>query len=180
MNPQFWIEQFEHKARSPVSWVLQARRLKCAADLLFAPYVNDLRRMQGGCSPLDLTNLEIAGPATLFCGLAFENLFKAAIIKANGASIKNGKLKKWPGTGHNLIALADAAQIRLTRKQRDLLSRLTAYVEWGGRYPIPMSQDKMPLKQDGVSPEWFPLPVQPQELADVQNFLEKIEARVLG
>jgi len=180
MNPQFWIEQFELKAKSPASWVLQARRLKRAADLLFAAYVSDHRKMQEDCSPLDLTNLEIAGPATLFCGLAFENLLKAAIIKADGASIENGKLKKWPGTGHNLIALADAARIKLTRKQRNLLSRLTAYVEWGGRYPIPMSQDKMPLKQDGVSAEWFPLPVQPHELVDVQNFLEKIETRLLG
>ena len=180
MNPQFWIEQFELKAKSPEAWALQARRLRQAADLLFAAYVRDIRSMQDGSSRLDLTNLEIVGPATMLFGLAFENLFKAAIIKTKSASIQNGRLKKWPGTGHNLTALADTARIKLTRKQRDLLSRLTAYVEWGGRYPIPMSQDKMALKQNGVSPEWFPLPIQPQEVADIQNFLEKIEARVLG
>ena len=135
--------------------------------------------MQDGCSPLELKNLEVVAPATLMCGLAFENLFKAAIIKCKGASLKNGRLQEWPGKGHDLIALADISHIKLTPERRDLLSRLAAYVVWAGRYPIPKSQEKMALKQADVSPKWFPLPIQPHEMAETTKFLDELEADVL-
>lgn len=180
MRSEFWSEQFEAKGRSPSSWALQARHLKRAADLVFEAYHSDLRNMEGGCSPIDLANLETGGPATLLYGLAFENLFKAVILKKEGAVIEDGRLQKWPGSGHGLVGLADRAGIQLTTTQCDLLSRLTAFIEWGGRYPIPMSADKMRLKQHAVSPEWFPLPIQPHELAVVHDFLQMLDARVLG
>ena len=180
MKSEFWSEQFETKGSIPSIWALQARRLKRAADLLFDAYLSDLRKMEGGCSPIGLANLETVGPATLLYGLAFENLFKAVILNQEGATIEDGRLKKWPGSGHELIGLADRASIQLTTTQRDLLSRLTAFIEWAGRYPIPMSQEKMRLKQNAVSPEWFPLPVQPHELATVHDFFRILDARVLG
>jgi hypothetical protein len=180
MKGEFWSEQFEVKGESPSSWALQARRLTRAADLVFEAYRSDLRRMQEGCSPLDLGNLETVGPATLLYGLAFENLFKAIILTKESAVIEDGRLKKWPGSGHGLVGLAERAEIQLTTTQRDLLSRLTAFVEWSGRYPIPMSDEKMRLKQDAVSPEWFPLPIQPHELATVHQFLEELDARILA
>lgn len=180
MGTEFWSEQFEAKARSPSSWALQARRLKHAADAVFEAYFSDLSKMGSGCSPIDLVNLETGGPATLLYGLAFENLFKAVIINKEGARIEYGRLQRWPGSGHGLVGLAERAEIGMTTTKRDLLSRLTAFIEWGGRYPIPMSQDKMRLKQNAVSPEWCPLPIQPDELAAFHDFLEMLDARVLG
>ena len=179
MRSEFWSEQFEAKAGSPSSWALQARRLKRAADLVFGAYLCDLRKMEGGCSPINLANLETVGPATLLYGLAFENLFKAVILMKESAVIEDGRLQKWPGSGHGLVGLANRAEIQLTTTQSDLLSRLTAFIEWGGRYPIPMSADKMPLKQNAVSPEWFPLPIQPHEQAAVHGFLQMLDAQVL-
>ncbi len=180
MRSEFWSEQFEAKGKSPSSWALQARRLSRAADVVFEAYLSDLRKMEGGCSPINLTNLETVGPATLLYGLAFENLFKAVILKKEGTVIEDGKLQKWPGSGHGLVGLAERAEIQLPAAQRDLLSRLTAFIEWGGRYPIPMSADKMRLKQDAVSPESFPLPIQPHELAVVHDFLQMVDAQILG
>jgi hypothetical protein len=127
---------------------------------------------------LDLKNLEIAGPATLLYGLAFENIIKAIIVKSEGVVIEQGKIKNWLQT-HNLVNLATRAGIILTVAQRDLLTRLTAFVGWSGRYPIPMSQTKMPLKQEGVSPAWFPLPLKAHELGVLTDFYQTLEVRVL-
>ncbi|MBI4349353.1 MAG: hypothetical protein HY553_21115 [Elusimicrobia bacterium] len=178
MKQEFWDGQFELGAKSAVAWVLQARRLKRAADLVFEAYVNDLREMQNGRSPLELNNLQTVGPATLLYGVAFENMFKALIVKNQGVVVDQGRLANWPRT-HKLITLAGRAGIVLTAVQRDLLSRFTAFVEWSGRYPIPMSRDEMPLKQDAVSPEWLPLPLQPHELTLVHEFFLALDGRVL-
>jgi hypothetical protein len=180
MKSQFWSKQFEAKAKNPVTWALLARRLKHAADLVFTAYVSDLNELGGGCSPLGLSNLEIVGPATLLYGLAFENILKALIIRKEGIVINQGKFDKWPGSGHGLIDLANRAGVKLTKVQRDLLSRLTAYVEWSGRYPIPMAEDRMLLKQVAISTKWFPLPVQPGERAAVDGFYQKLDAQVLA
>lgn len=180
MNRKFWNDQFEVRANTPAIWALQARRLRCAADIILEAYVSDLSMMQAGIPPLDLANLETIGPGTLLYGLAFENILKALIVRNEGPQIQNGKLKKWSGNGHGLVHLANRAGVGLTSPQHDLLSRLTAFVEWGGRYPVPMSQNKMPLKQDAVVPEWFPLPVQPHELPAVRAFFETLSSRILG
>ncbi len=179
MRDEFWDEQFKIIANTPGIWVLQARELKCAADLIFNAYVSDFDEMQRGGSTLDLQNLQIVGPATLLYGLAFENVIKAIILKKEGAMIENGKLKRWPGSGHELIELAERAGIRLTDLQRELLSRFTAFIEWSGRYPIPMSKDKMSLQQAGISPEWIPLPVQPNELTSVCDFYLALDAQII-
>jgi hypothetical protein len=176
MKGGFWREQFDLKG-SPSSWALQARRLTRAADLVFEAYRSDLRRMEEGCSPLELENLETVGPATLLYGLAFENLFKAIILTMESGVIEAGRLKTWPGSGHGLVGLAERAEIQLTSTQRDLLSRFTAFVEWSGRYPVPMSDEKMRLK-DAVSPGWLPLPIQAHELGTVHQFLEELDARI--
>ena len=178
MRKEFCVKQFDLAAKSPATWALQARRLKRAADLVFEAYASDVAEMQGGRSPLDLKNLETAGPATLLYGLAFENIIKALIVKNEGVVIDQGKLTKWPRT-HKLVDLAMRAGIILTAAQRDLLARLTAVAEWSGRYPIPMAQDEMPLKQEGVSPAWFPLPVQSHELGVLADFYQTLDARVL-
>ena len=179
MRSEFWGKQFQMAAKSPAAWALQARRLKRAADLVFEAYACDLGEMQGEHSPLDLGNLETPGPATLLYGLAFENVIKALIVKKEGAMIDQGRLaKQWP-RHHKLVDLASRAGIGLTPAQRDLLARLTAFVEWSGRYPIPLSRDEMPLKQKGVSPAWFPLPVQPHELGLLGDFYQTLDAQVL-
>lgn len=162
--------------------MLRKERLRLATDRLvyfahwITPEENPIRfdtRFFAAKGP------ETAGPATLLYGLAFENVIKAIIIRNGGAAPAHGKLKKWPGTGHGLLDLANLARIELTTAQRDLLSRLTAFVEWSGRYPVPKSQDKIPLKQEAVSPEWLPLPIQPHELAAVRDLYQTLDAKIL-
>ncbi len=168
MRKNLWDEQFNLKAKNSSAWALEARRLKRAADLVFEAYAADLHKLVNDESPLTLRNLEIAGVATLLYGLAFENLFKARIIeKAPKRVIENDKLSNWFVGHHDLDARAPQGGVRLSPAQSDLLARLSAYVQWAGKYPIPKAAERIPLKQAGVFPDSFPLPVQSYEHADV-------------
>jgi len=119
--------------------------------------------MEDNESLLELNNLEVSGSATLLFGLAIENLLKAIIISKEPKPVENGKLRDWPGNGHELIRLAENANINLNMQQRDLLNRLVAFIEWAGRYPVPKKATKIPLKQINIKKHFWPLPLQPFE-----------------
>ena len=163
MINDFLQEQFNLRAESPSVWVLSARRLKRGGDIICDAYEIDLRAMERGSSPLELDNLETVGVATLLYGLSIENLIKAIIIHKDPNSIKNGKLREWPGTGHNLINLAKEAGIVFNKEQFDFLNRLVAFVEWAGKYPVPKNATKISLKQLGIDQPYLPLPLKSNE-----------------
>ena len=162
MSTEFLDRQFELRAETPAIWALSARRLKRSGDLLFSLYIEDLEAMARGVSVLELENLELVGPATLLLGLATENILKSIAIQKNPQPTKDGKLRDWP-QGHDLIRLAELSGIELVEKQRDLLRRIGAFVEWAGRYPIPKKATKIAIKQANVNPPYWPLPMQPHE-----------------
>jgi hypothetical protein len=163
MISEFLQEQFNIRAENPAIWALSARRLKHSGDLIFDAYEIDLQRMTNDVSPLELNNLEVAGAATLLFGLATENLLKAIIIAKGPKTVEDGKLRDWPSNGHELILLAEKANIMLNARQKDLLQRLVAFVEWAGRYPVPKKVTKISLKQLDIKRPFLPLPLQPFE-----------------
>lgn len=63
--------------------------------------------------------------ALFFADLALEKMLKAHLVKLTG---------ELPPRTHNLIRLADLAQIPLTEEQRKLLARFQEYC-LAGRYP---------------------------------------------
>ena len=180
MRLSFWREQFEWKADAPGSWVLQARRLKRAADTVFNAHSSDLQRLQAGADPLHLEHLESSGPASLLYGLALENLLKALVIESTGSRIVKWKLLPWRGTGHGLVELAREANVPLIEVEIDLMSRLTCYVEWAGRYPIPKAVSQMAIKQRNISPKVLPLPLQVGELSSLNDLYKRLEDSVLA
>lgn len=164
VNDGFYNEQFRLGALTPAVWVLWARRLRRSADLVFQQYCSDLRAMEDGKSPLELDDLELSGCATLLYGLAMENLLKAIVIQAKPEqAIAGSKLRKWPGGGHDLLLLCKEAQVRIDNAERDQLVRLTAFVKWAGRYPVPMSLSAIRVPQVAVNPDTYPLPLNPHE-----------------
>ena len=179
MRLKFWQRQFQLAADTPGVWVLQSRRLKCAADTIFREYGAALDRIPSGADPTTLEHLQTIGPATLLYGLSLENLLKGVLIKIGGSRISNWKLSRWSGSGHDLVALARDAGISLDEVECDLLARLSAYVEWAGRYPIPLSAQDMPLEQRNVSPEWFPLPLQVSETEAFAKLYGRMEGCAL-
>ena len=179
MEQKFYDEQFELRALEPKIWALTARRLKLAADMIFNAYSKDCEKFIQGISPSELPNLELAGSATMLYGLALENIIKAIYIDENPEVVENGRLIKWHGGGHNQIAIIQDTSVSLDTQQNDLVKRMSAFVVWAGRYPIPMKSNAMSLKQRGIFPDFVPLPIQPNEQSAVDQLYKMLESRVL-
>lgn len=113
----------------------------------------------------------LAGPFLLLCGLAVENFIKALIVKRvfarqdgrpdpNAPTVLPGYLNT-----HNLCELADRASFVTSGRERRTLIRLTHYIEWAGRYPIPRKRQP-PLKRF----------VGARDLADVEELVARLES----
>jgi hypothetical protein len=80
------------------------------------------------------------GAASLLGGYALENLLKGLRVRqireAGGTARRDGTLVR-ELSGHDLEALADAAEVVLASHERSLLKRLTTTIAWGGRYAAP-------------------------------------------
>jgi hypothetical protein len=172
----FYEEQFHFGALIPERWVTQAHRLKDSADLLYAAYLDDLRRFGKTQNISSLKNLTHVIPATFLYGLAIENLLKAILMKNEPDRVSEGKLRKWPSGGHDLIALATTSRIELTAEERDLLQRLTHFIRWAGRYPIPMKLDDMELVQISMPEGFLAMPLQQAELSMYENLFTNLES----
>jgi hypothetical protein len=179
MDDSFYDEQFDARALTPAIWVLTAGRLKRSADIVFDLHERDLKDMEAGASPLGLQNLELAGCITMLSGLAIENLLKAYIVQAKPNAVVNGRLRKWPKDGHDLFLLCEEAQISLDNSEKDLLTRLAAFVRWAGKYPIPKSASEMRLQQSAVQPDSVPLPFSPHERSYFDAFYGRLEALII-
>lgn len=82
----------------------------------------------------------MAAASLLSGGYALENLLKGVRVKqlrAAGEPIFiDGRLRR-ELTRHDLVAVARAAGVPLARHEQFLLERLTATINWGGRYIAP-------------------------------------------
>ncbi|MDF0650733.1 MAG: hypothetical protein P0121_04575 [Nitrospira sp.] len=132
----WWKEQFHRKADHPRTWELKAAELEYAAEVLWLRQMNDF--------PLQLSRAK-APPASIsvalmLYGLAIENLLKAIIVATGSPLDKNGRISF---KMHKLSELARSAGIRVAQKDEFFLNKLTEFVEWAGRYPVPLSFQKM-------------------------------------
>jgi len=72
----------------------------------------------------------------MLSGMAVEAMLKAVIVVNDPAArIATG--------GHDLVKLCQRAEIRTNQADRDLLSRLSHYVRWAGRYPSTRSLEEL-------------------------------------
>jgi len=132
----WWREQFQRQAIQPRTWELKAAELEYAAEVLWNQQLTDF--------PLQLS-AKVAPPASIgvalmLYGLAIENLAKAVIV-ASGSPLDNkGRISF---KVHKLAELVRQARLRMTMKDEFFLHRLTEFVEWAGRYPVPLSFQKM-------------------------------------
>lgn len=183
MKQEFFDEQFELRGATPAAWVLNARRLKRSADVVFNAWISDVERMADGVSPLELDDLEVAGCAMLLYGLSLENLVKGILVEVDSSVVMNGEIGKWPGgrqNGHYLPGLFERADISLDSEEQDLIARLTAFVLWAGRYPIPMKSRDMALRQIHLDSPFLPLPMSVQERASFNKLYESLESRLVS
>jgi hypothetical protein len=79
-------------------------------------------------------------------GMAIECLLKAVWVKRGNKLAKDGKYLEVPGAGaHDLVQLAGAIKLTLSNLEKDTLRRLSHFIEYGGRYPLPKEAEKLQL-----------------------------------
>lgn len=133
----FWSEQYALASQPPLWW-LTARRLMQAAEVLWRVHDADLSKLrEGQVEAHKLENLQLGLAWMLLTGLALENLVKAVLLKRKPELARPGRMPKWPGNGHDLPKLFDAAGVPLSASERGMLDRLTEFILWRGRYPVP-------------------------------------------
>ena len=159
-------KQFELSAQTPGTWKLTSRNLKRAADRLYDFYhdatLRDIRRSieevqsgqkVDGARELkgdeleDFLDGQLISVYFLLMGYAFENLLKATLMLEHPEYFKpNAKMTEI--RSHDLVKLCGRCNISLQLQETNLLEELTIYIEWQGKYPIPLEPEKMwPIKQ---------------------------------
>jgi hypothetical protein len=134
-------EVFRRRVTNAGLWRESAEHLLAAADTLW----EGIRPAFDSEPPRFEVALTHFGPYYLVAGLSVESFIKALRVKQTYP--RSGEYARSvmrepqlpPGfTGrHDLERLASAAKVKpLTQSEKDLLKRLSVYVQWAGRYPV--------------------------------------------
>ena len=140
----------EGTGENPLTWQASAQNLLDAAAAVKARVLP----MEGGLMH------SLAAVQAMLLGMALECLFKGMYIKRHRvweeadrahALVRNGQYVGVPGAGdHQLIPLADAAGVTLNQQERSVVARLTDFILFAGRYPIPVRVENMkPIRAAG-------------------------------
>jgi hypothetical protein len=112
--------------------------------------------------------LRYRGPFYLLAGLAIENFLKALIVldkqKRGEPLTDRDKLTLVDGK-HDLVSLNGIAGVDVGEIERAMLARLSQFVLWRGRYPVPKRSN---LFSDVMT--------QTSDLRDIQKFVARINA----
>lgn len=139
--------EFEER-KQPSQWFASAEGLKRAAELLF----EHIEAKHDDGEPVNLEDqfLKLDGPAMLLLGYALETSMKGYLLKKGivkwddfAAKVKTSLAKKLKS--HDLAAIYELTGRSLSAEQVWLLTHLTAFTSWAGRYPLPLRQDKFIL-----------------------------------
>ena len=152
-----WVH--DNTGENPLAWQASARDLLDAA-----------KAVKGNTYDLgDGLMHSLTAVQAMLLGMALECLLKGMYIKRHRvwdepdkahAIARGGKYVGVDGAGdHQLVQLAEAAAARVNDQERTTLARLTNFVLYAGRYPIPMRvQNMRPVKtRDGhtVAPDFI-------------------------
>lgn len=127
-------------AGEPSLWHSQATYLLRAADAAYREFGHHFADLAAVNDAPD-EDVFLFLPYLFLGGLAIENMLKGVLIQRNPQLVRDGRLhtKEMGGgvDGHDLLGLATKVSPELARQHHELLGRLTVFVRWGGRYPVP-------------------------------------------
>lgn len=167
INEHIKGRQFELGARLPISWKSVSLGLKHTADRLYdlqhdatlrvikraieehrkGRDVEESRELEGK-ELEDFLDSHMISTYYLLMGYAIENLLKAILMIQHPEYFKPGA-KLTDIRSHKLVSLCNRCDISVQKEEVEILNKLTTYVEWQGKYPIPLEPDKMwPIKRD--------------------------------
>lgn len=152
--------------RDPRAWLVQAGKLKRAADLVGSQFqgefngwaLHELQALPGTTLVDDegierqLKALELALPAYMLIGYAIECLAKGLIISLDDSD----KTVDWMSNKHVGSLLLKHAGVELSAGERFLVDkRLYHAVKWSGRYPAPLEKDAKLFEAQVVAANGF-------------------------
>ena len=139
---------FQQAADMPDAWRMTADSLMRAAGTLVPLVEADTR---AALDPSQNTFEDPVAPVfMLLAGLAIENLAKAKLVEGRSSPATVGDALAPDLKSHDLVDLLHRAGLTLSDDESYLAERLQAFVEWAGRYPIP-------VKLEGQLPRTHPL-----------------------
>lgn len=136
VTKHFANEKYRLACEEPYLWMQKAQEVRRSADILWNSFVEEVTEFSQGNNNIEHFTGNVA---LMLYGLAIENLLKAGLA-VNGLADPKGKFNK---KSHKLHALAIDLDIKLDDKETELVERLQHFVEWAGRYPIPLHQDSL-------------------------------------
>jgi len=137
---------FETRGRDPLAWQGYALTLREGARVLW-DHVNAASDAKQTRERFGLMLV-----AMMLAGLAIEVLAKALLVRENPRLIVYGK---WKGSTHNLVSLVARTNLPIKPEEREVLSQLSGFVKFAGRYPIPTrSEDLTPKLEPAQKGKW--------------------------
>jgi hypothetical protein len=131
-------DEYEDLGNEPTVWSLFGRNLLLAADVLHERA--ELQQAKAG-SEIGFEALAISGAMLMLRACAIECLLKALYLATGEALAAGGRYAAPPGRSHDLLALARAAKLSMSKDEEVLLARLSRWVT-AGRYPIQTDASK--------------------------------------
>jgi len=137
--------EFQIKQRSPVFWIMQADRLRLAADIIFKKYKKDCKKI-GRTDPKKLKYIELSGIATMLYGYSMENLIKALRLRCG----------LQPLNIHNQIKLIEGTEFTCSAEEQDLINKLSSFTSWKGKYGTPLYETEMLINYESENKKYNP------------------------
>ena len=141
MDSKRRIERHTWAGNAPGTWQ------SCAENLLGAAAVLRRQRLLQGPEPVQLpAGCLLQPPELMLSGMAVECLCKALWLKRDGTLAKDGKFIGVPAVGmggHDLVTLSTVVGLDMSDAERDCLQRLSQFIVYGGRYPIPKNAEDL-------------------------------------
>jgi hypothetical protein len=145
---------FEENGRWPDQWAMWASHLHEASKRLRTrfggryisdPYNVADTHLRGGLpAPIDQWLDPQDAVSALLLAYSFECVLKGMWINLGNRLVRDGRYTRIPGVGdHDLLALAKCVNLNASPEEFIALDRLTPFVRFAGRYPIPIAADEM-------------------------------------
>lgn len=137
--------EFETQTKNAQFWFSQANQMYEASRVLFA----ELSKREQITASSDNDRKVGAHKGSLFLlGISIENAIKGFFAYKGLIEIKGGKLKQPFNTqAHDLLALANAVSLNLLNEEVELLTRLSVYTIWAGKYGTPIRESELSKAQ---------------------------------
>jgi hypothetical protein len=136
------VDELHRRHSSDVRvWKYYATTLRYAAEVLFRQVFADTahrlrHRRRATLRP------SVHAPALMIAGMMIEVLAKAVLLSARKP------IKTAAASRHNLAAIVRATGCGLSVADRALLTRLSGFVRWAGRYPAPWKAGEMAVDDE--------------------------------